>query len=210
MKLSLLISILVAFVASQIELLDSVERKVENLLYVLGTAFLSYFFDIFFISIPISAFRFFLRYKEKINYLQVFGLNRKKFALYIFFGFLIFFLVFLPTLSGIFSKEIRYSLKSEKGQVKDLKVYHEDRKIMIYVPSGEKGKYNLFILSDDGKIVGRKLAYLKPEFSIFPYIISSIWLAFTSVVSYYFGINSVSLGWIPVIFLLGFHIYIVF
>ncbi|MCS7214169.1 MAG: hypothetical protein NZ927_08150 [Candidatus Calescibacterium sp.] len=205
------ISLLISFIASQIELLDSVERKVQNLFYVFVLAFASYFFDVFPLSFPLSSFRFFSALSEKIDYLQMFGLSKFKFIFsYSFLGFLMFFIVLVPIFSGYFSESLKEELKYVKGQTsREYVEYIEGKGIAFYKKDkNAKGRYEYTVLSEFGDILEKGYKNFQQKFNLLRYLVISFWLSLFSAVSSYIGIARVPAGVVLVLLLLGFSVIV--
>ncbi len=84
LKFSIFLSLFFSFVASQIELIDAVDRGKEDLIKIVFASIPSYFPDIFFLSLPISAFRFFSERRKIFLFLGIFGFSKFRFVSKIF------------------------------------------------------------------------------------------------------------------------------
>lgn len=211
MTFAFVISLLISFIASQIELLDSVERKVQNLFYVFVLAFASYFFDVFPLSFPLSSFRFFSALSEKIDYLQIFGLSKFRFIfLHSFLGFLIFFIILVPIFSGYFSARLKEELKYVKRQAsREYVEYIEGKGIVFYKKDrNTKGRYEYTVLSEFGDILEKGYKNFQWNFNLLRYLVISFWLSFFSAVSSYIGVARVPFGFVFILILLGFSVVV--
>ena len=210
-QISLILAFIVSFVASQIEILDSVERKVQNLLYVFSFSFFSYFLNFLPLSLPVSSFRFFSSNGQKIDYLQTFGLVKAKFFSLYFLHLIMVLLLFIPAFS--FSEKIREKFRYAKGQFKkEFSEYVEGKGIFFYrIYDKKNGKYEYILISENGDILERGYTnFVNKPFAVLKYIFTSFIISLSSCISAYVGFSKIPFGWIYTILLVGISSMLVF
>ncbi len=158
---SLIITFITSLVLSQIELLEAIDRGNKKINDIFFLSLLAYIPDIFFLSIPISFFRFFTTESKRFSSLIAFGMSPLKFF---FFTFLLNITVISPGIivfSGIISpkaKEILEERKTkEKREYAEVFIEKKDGSAyLIYIrkenePKGKKVKK--IKISRDGEII---------------------------------------------------------
>lgn len=156
LKFSLFLSFIFSIVSSEIELLDYLESGGRDIFPVMVVSFVSYFPDIFFLSLPISSFRFFISHRKKFDFLFAFGVSKFKFIPFIFVISLPFFLISVPFFSGVLSSHFKYHLTLLKGRGKHSSLFFEDGKI-IFAKKIEGGKWvEYYIFTPEGEFVEKK------------------------------------------------------
>lgn len=211
-QISLILAFIVSFVASQMEILDSIERKVQNLIYVFSLSFVSYFIYFLPLSLPVSSFKFFSSVGQKINYLQTFGLVKARFFSLYFLYLTIFLILFIPAFS--FSEKIREKFRYAKGQFKkEFSEYVEGKGIFFYRIDDKKknGKYEYILISENGDILERGYTdFVNKPFQLLRYIFASFVISISSCVSAYVGFSKIPFGWIYTVLLVGISSALVF
>jgi hypothetical protein len=146
---SFLISIVLVIAISQIEVLDSVERGLKNLDEIFALSLLAYFPYVFFLSIPLSAFRFSLSRRKKLFYLMSFGFKPQK----LFFFSALIFLVFSVFFSPLFyiSGEAKRKLSDKKSKNQIISIYISEQKNFVYHEKKRDGKQRIFLISPTGE-----------------------------------------------------------
>ena len=161
-KFSLFFSFVFSFVSAEIEVLDYLEFGGKKVLEVFLLAFVAYFPDIFFLSLPFASFRFFSSKRKKFDFLFSFGMSRPRFFFLLFLFLMPVSFISVPILSGGFSADFKSRLISIKGRENKYSFFFEDGKIFFAKKTGiDKATY--FIFTPDGDYIGRKEVKNPPE-----------------------------------------------
>ncbi|GBD03081.1 hypothetical protein HRbin19_00355 [bacterium HR19] len=158
---SLVITIIISLLVSQIELLEAIDRGNKKINDIFFLSLLAYIPDIFFLSIPISFFRFFATESKRFSSLITFGMSPIKFF---FSVFLLNLAVISPAImifSGLVSPKAKEKLEArktkEKREYAEVFIEKKDKSAyLIYIkkentPKGEKVK--MIKISREGEII---------------------------------------------------------
>lgn len=164
-RFSVLLSLFFSFVASQIELIDAVERGRKDLLTIFFASFPAYFSDVFLLSLPISAFRFFSARRKIFIFLNVFGFSKLRFVLTELFIFLLVLSLLSPLLFHI-SSRARDFLFDVKEERKKTSFFVKDEHI-FFIKSVDGG-VEVFEITRDGKVLSQYIIKEgTPEYTAF-------------------------------------------